>query len=55
MFTLYQDDGKTYSYEKGDNRITRLHWNDATQRLIHEGAQAWTKPDSEIVEVIGRR
>jgi alpha-D-xyloside xylohydrolase len=55
VFTLYQDDGKTYSYEKGDNRITRLHWNDATQRLIHEGAQAWTKPDSEIVEVIGRR
>jgi alpha-D-xyloside xylohydrolase len=55
VFTLYQDDGKTYSYEKRDNRITRLHWNDATQRLIHEGAQAWTKPDSEIVEVIDRR
>ena len=54
VFTLYEDDGKTYAYEKGDNRITRLRWNDSTQKLVHEGAEAWTKPDSEIVEVIGR-
>ena len=50
-FTIYQDDGKTYAYEKGDNRITRLHWNDSTRQLSHEGAAAWTKPDSVIVEV----
>jgi alpha-D-xyloside xylohydrolase len=54
-FTLYQDDGKTYAYEKGDSRITRLHWNDAAQHLTHQGAEAWTEPDSEIVEIIGRR
>lgn len=54
-FTLYQDDGKTYAYEKGDNRITRLHWNDATHQLTHQGAEAWTKPDSQIVDVIGRK
>ncbi len=54
-FTLYQDDGKTYAYEKGDSRITRLHWNDAAQHLTHQGAEAWTEPDSEIVDVIGRR
>ncbi|HMJ22657.1 MAG TPA: DUF5110 domain-containing protein, partial [Terriglobales bacterium] len=53
-FTLYQDDGKTYAYEKGDSRITRLHWNDAAQKLSHEGAQGWTKSDSEILEVMGR-
>jgi alpha-D-xyloside xylohydrolase len=54
-FTLYQDDGKTYAYEKGDCRVTRLHWNDAAQQLTHQGAEAWTEPDSEIVDVIGRR
>ncbi|MGA8505150.1 MAG: TIM-barrel domain-containing protein [Candidatus Sulfotelmatobacter sp.] len=54
-FTLYQDDGKTYAYEKGDCRVTRLHWNDAAQQLTHQGAEAWTEPDSEIVDVIDRR
>jgi alpha-D-xyloside xylohydrolase len=54
-FTLYQDDGKTYAYEKGDCRVTRLHWNDAAQQLTHQGAKAWTEPDSEIVDVVGRR
>jgi alpha-D-xyloside xylohydrolase len=53
-FALYQDDGKTYAYEKGDSRITRLYWNDAAQQLTHQGAEAWMKPDSEIVDVIGR-
>jgi alpha-D-xyloside xylohydrolase len=53
-FSLYQDDGKTYAYEKGDSRVTRLYWNDAAQQLTHQGAEAWIKPDSEIVDVIGR-
>ena len=52
-FALYQDDGKTYAYEKGDSHITNLHWTDAAQKLTHEGAAAWTKPDSEILEVVG--
>jgi alpha-D-xyloside xylohydrolase len=54
-FTLYEDDGKTYAYEKGDSRVTRLRWNDAKQKLSHEGAEAWTKADSEIVEIITKR
>jgi alpha-D-xyloside xylohydrolase len=54
-FTLYEDDGKTYAYEKGESRIRQLRWNDATQKLTHEGAEAWTQADSEIVEVIGNR
>jgi alpha-glucosidase (family GH31 glycosyl hydrolase) len=51
-FTLYDDDGKTYAYEKGDSRITHLHWNDATQKLTHQGAPAWAAPDSDVVEIV---
>jgi alpha-D-xyloside xylohydrolase len=53
-FTLYDDDGRTYAYEGGDRKITRLHWNNAASRLSHEGFQAWTGPDSGILEIIGR-
>lgn len=51
-FALYSDDGKTYRYEKGQHSITRLHWNDATRRLTHEGASPWTQPDAAIVKVM---
>jgi alpha-D-xyloside xylohydrolase len=53
-FTLYDDDGKTYAYEGGDRKITRLHWNNAAGRLTQEGFQAWTGPDAGILEIIGR-
>jgi len=52
-FILYQDDGKTYAYEKGDSSITHLHWDDVAHKLSHQGAPAWTGPDEEILEVIG--
>ena len=52
-FALYQDDGTTYGYEKGDFRLTRLRWDDQARRLSHEGAEAWTVPDAQVVEVIG--
>ncbi len=51
-FTLFSDDGTTYAYEKGAGSITRLHWDDAKRQLTHEGAAAWSGPDSEIVEVV---
>jgi len=54
-FTLFNDDGMTYAYESGAGNITRLHWDDKAQHLAHDGAQAWTAPDSAIVEVIGRK
>jgi alpha-D-xyloside xylohydrolase len=54
-FTLYQDDGKTYAYEKGESKITHLHWNDAAAKLSHEGPAAWEGPDSSLLEVVGRR
>jgi alpha-glucosidase/alpha-D-xyloside xylohydrolase len=53
-FWLYNDDGRTYAYEKGDTRITRLHWDDAAGRFTHQGAEAWTGPDSALVEVVKR-
>ena len=53
-FTLYDDDGATYSYEQGAGKITHLHWDDRTQKLSHEGASAWTGPDMDILEIIGQ-
>lgn len=53
-FTLYQDDGVTYAYENGSSRITKLHWDDAARKLTHAGPPAWTRPDAEIIEILGR-
>jgi alpha-D-xyloside xylohydrolase len=53
-FTLFSDDGNTYAYENGAGSVTRLHWDDAAQKLTHEGSPAWTAPDTAIVEVVGR-
>jgi alpha-D-xyloside xylohydrolase len=51
-FTLFSDDGTTYSYEKGGGSITTLHWNEARQKLERKGATAWSKQDGRIVDVI---
>lgn len=51
---LYQDDGTTYDYEQGKFELTRLHWNDSEQKLTMTGFKAWSKPASEMVEIIGR-
>lgn len=53
-FILYSDDGKTYAYEKGESRITQLHWSDSAGRLTHEGAIAWTGSDADIVKIVRR-
>jgi len=53
-FTAYNDDGKTYAYEKGESRVTHLHWNDTAGQLTHEGAGAWTGSDASIVKIVGR-
>jgi alpha-glucosidase (family GH31 glycosyl hydrolase) len=52
-FTLYNDDGQTYAYEKGDCQITHLHWDDAAQKLTQTGAKAWS--GDAIPEVVGGR
>jgi alpha-D-xyloside xylohydrolase len=51
-FTLFSDDGTTYAYEKGAGSITRLHWDDAAGKFTHEGADAWSGPDKEVVEIV---
>jgi alpha-glucosidase (family GH31 glycosyl hydrolase) len=51
-FDLYQDDGRTYAYEKGDFQLSHLHWDDAAHKLTHSGAPAWSEPDSQIVAVV---
>lgn len=38
-FTLYQDAGDGYGYEKGEYAITRLVWRDRERRLIMEERQ----------------
>ena len=53
-FDLYQDDGKTYAYEKGDYQLTHLEWDESAHQLRHTGTAAWTAPDKEIVDVVGR-
>ena len=44
-FTLYDDDGRTYDYEKGAGTVTRLHWDDAARKLT---------PASPAVEIVGQ-
>jgi alpha-glucosidase/alpha-D-xyloside xylohydrolase len=51
-FTLFSDDGKSYSYEKGVSSITKLSWDEASHVLKHEGAAAWSGPDKGVVEVV---
>jgi len=53
-FTLFQDDGTTYAYEKGGGSVTKLTWDDAAHRLKHEGAPAWSGPDQSVVAVVGQ-
>ncbi len=52
-FDLYQDDGKTYAYEKGDFQLTHLEWDESAHELRHTGFAAWSEPDQQMVEVVG--
>jgi alpha-glucosidase/alpha-D-xyloside xylohydrolase len=36
-FTVFQDDGTTYAYEKGAGSVTKLTWDEKTHQLKHEG------------------
>jgi alpha-glucosidase/alpha-D-xyloside xylohydrolase len=53
-FTLFQDDGKTYNYEKGAGTLTKLSWNDASRQLTHEGPAAWSGADAGVVMVVSK-
>jgi alpha-glucosidase (family GH31 glycosyl hydrolase) len=51
-FDLYQDDGRTYAYEKGNFQLTHLEWDESTHELHHTGTAAWSEPDARVVEVM---
>jgi alpha-D-xyloside xylohydrolase len=46
-FTLYDDDGKTYAYEKGVSTIAHLHWDDGARKL--------SGCDPRLAEIAGRQ
>lgn len=54
-FTLYDDDGISYDYEKGKGSATRLQWNDAGGKLAASGDnKELAKAAPGLVKVIGR-
>ncbi len=53
-FTLFEDDGKTYAYEKGGGSITTLTWDEAAHQLAHDGGAASSELDKARVVVIGK-
>ena len=48
-FTLYSDDGTTYAYEKGDSKITHLHWDNNAMKFTHEGDAYAVPENAEVV------
>jgi len=47
-FSLYEDEGDSYSYEKGAHTITPIHWDDGTGTLTI-GARQGTYPGMQAV------
>ncbi len=52
-FDLYDDDGSSYAYEKGEYRLTELRWDDARRKLARGGRKAAPEAASWPVEVVG--
>jgi alpha-D-xyloside xylohydrolase len=51
-FTLYDDDGVSYDYEKGQGRSTRLHWDDGRGRLTSTGAPLAGASIAELTKIV---
>jgi len=51
-FTLFSDDGTSYAYEHGSGSVTKLHWDDAHQHFVHEGATAWKGSDTSLLNIV---
>jgi alpha-D-xyloside xylohydrolase len=55
-FDLYDDDGISYSYERGGGRVTHLHWDDAAHRLTSSGSDRILRgPVKSLLEVVSAR
>jgi alpha-D-xyloside xylohydrolase len=44
-FTVFDDDGVSYAYEKGGGNTLAYHWDDAARRLT---------PASDVLEIVGK-
>jgi alpha-D-xyloside xylohydrolase len=54
-FALYDDDGKSYAYEKGQGTTTRLKWDDAAGALSASGGDAGlARAAPKLLRVMGR-
>ena len=53
-FDLYNDDGKTYDYERGKMELTHLRWSDAAGKLSHSGSSFAGENEKGLVEVVGK-
>nr|WP_314545582.1 glycoside hydrolase family 31 protein [uncultured Massilia sp.] len=47
-FSLYDDDGVSYDYEKGKSTVTKLRWDDASGKLSGDSGMA------KLVKVVGK-
>ena len=54
-FSLYEDDGVSYDYEKGKGSVTTLKWDDAAGKLSASGNDAaLVKSAASLVQVAGK-
>jgi alpha-D-xyloside xylohydrolase len=51
-FTLYDDDGVSYDYEKGKARTTELRWDEQTQELTARGDAPLGHSIKELLKII---
>jgi alpha-D-xyloside xylohydrolase len=51
-FTLYDDDGVSYDYEKAQGRLTRLRWDDERGQLSVKGAPLGGASLAELTKVV---
>ena len=52
-FSLYNDDGVSYGYEKGEYKLSKFHWNNGTGTLTRDGTIE--SQSKGLVEVVGRQ
>lgn len=48
-FTLYEDEGEGYGYEQGQYRLTRIRWNDRSQKLSYHRLHSGWNGEKAIV------
>ena len=53
-FTLYDDDGVSYGYEKGKGTLLKLQWSDAAGRLSASGDSELARKAPNLVKVAGK-